>query len=79
MHSKTPRKQVATEKCRLLMNELSVWQKIVAGVLNSADGPFLFLFCLSFVVCRVSFMRLSKKFVNISVAPVRSFLFKDYS
>ena len=29
------------------MNELNVWQKIVAGVLNSADGPFLFLF-LSF-------------------------------
>ena len=59
------------------MNELSVWQKIVAGVLKSADGPFLF-FCF-FVVGRVSFMRLSKKFVNISVAPVRSFLFKDYS
>ena len=58
------------------MNELNVWQKIVAGVLNSADGPFLFFF---FVVGRVSFMRLSKKFVNISVAPVRSFLFKDYS
>ena len=76
MHSKTPRKQVATEKCWLLMNELSVWQKIVAGVLNSADGPFLFSF---FVVGRVSFMRLSKKFVNISVAPVRSFLFKEYS
>ena len=47
MHSKTPRKKVATEKCWLLMNELSLWQKIVAGVLNSADGPFLFLF-LSF-------------------------------
>ena len=26
------------------MNELNVWQKIVAGVLNSADGPFLFFF-----------------------------------
>ena len=58
------------------MNELNVWQKIVAGVLNSADGPVLFSF---FVVGRVSFMRLSKKFVNISVAPVRSFLFKEYS
>ena len=60
------------------MNELNVWQKIVAGVLNSTDGSFLF-FVFFFVVGRVSFMRLSKKFVNISVAPVRSFLFKDYS
>ena len=63
------------------MNELNVWQKIVAGVLRSADGRvfFLLLLLLFFVVCRVSFMRWSKKFVNISVAPVRSFLFKDYS
>ena len=30
------------EKFWLLMNELNVWQKIVAGVLNSTDGPFLF-------------------------------------
>ena len=49
VHSKTPRKQVATEKCWLLMNELNVWQKIVAGVLHSADGRFFsccfFFFC----------------------------------
>ena len=25
------------------MNELNVWQKIVAGVLNSADGPIFFV------------------------------------
>ena len=79
VHSKTPRKQVATEKCWLLMNELNVWQKIVAGVLHSADGRFFSCCFFFFVVCRVSFMRWSKKFVNISVAPVRSFLFKDYS
>ena len=58
------------------MNELNVWQKIVAGVLHFADGRFFLFF---FGVCRVSFMRWSKKFVNISVAPVRSFLFIDYS
>ena len=42
-------------------------------------GFFFVVVVFFFVVCRVSFMRWSKKFVNISVAPVRSFLFKDYS
>ena len=30
------------------MNELNVWQKIVAGVLNSADGPIFFFFFFFF-------------------------------